>query len=300
MTTRRPVVRIALAAWFLVGFGLAQKSQPRADSLLEALPGTAFEWGQAPGFSERGAIIVPISLGGAAYKCQLDTGTYLTIVYGGEAAKPFRWRPGQKMVHVPGIGVGGITLPAADVQVATNFQNGGTAGTIGLDVLIGHVVILDFPARRIYVLQRTDLPAVVRGRTSWAPAEIRRGKFIVHARLNGADCNGLFLDTGSSAFPLMVDADHWKTLTRPTYGEPPAKEVSVNSWGKQIKLVGQPGLGAIEIASLRVDHPLIFRMPEAGSGKPRQAVSGLLGNALFWNDILVLDLSGTPQLGILR
>ena len=300
MTTRHPVVRIALAAWFLVGFGLAQKSQPRAGSLLEALPGTAFGWGQAPGFSERGAIIVPISLGGAAYNYQLDTGTYLTIVYGGEAAKPFGWRPGQKMVHVPGIGVGGITLPAADVRVATNFQNGGIAGTIGLDVLIGHVVILDFPARRIYVLQRTDLPAAVRQRTSWAPAKIRGGKFFVHARLNGADCNGLFLDTGSSAFPLMVDAGHWKTLTRPTYGEPPAKEVSVNSWGKQVKLVGQPALGTIEITSLRVVHPLIFRMPGAGSGKPPQAVSGLLGNALFWDDILVLDLSITPQLGILR
>lgn len=291
-----------LAAWFLAAVALAQKSQPRAGSLLEGLPGTAFGWAEAPGFSERGAIIVPISLGGAAYKYQLDTGTYMTVIYGSEAARRFGWRPGQKMVHVPGIGMGGTTLPAADVQVATNFQNGGTAGTIGLDVLIGRVLILDFPARRIYVLQRADLPAAVRGRTSWAPAEIRRGKFLVHARLNGADCNGLFLDTGSSAFPLMVDAGHWKTLTRPTYGEPPAKEVSVNSWGKQVKFVGQPALGAIEIASLRVDHPLIFHGPEdpLGLQKQSQAISGLLGNALFWDDILVLDFGITPQLGILR
>jgi hypothetical protein len=295
---RRLAVMIALAA----AVALAQKSQPRAGSLLEGLPGTAFGWGKAPGFSERGAIIVPISLGGAAYKYQLDTGTETTIVYGGEAARQFGWKPGQRMAHVPGIGVGGITLPAADVQVATNFQNGGTAGTIGLDVLIGHVVILDFPARRIYVLQRADLPAAVRERTAWTPAEIRRGKFLVHARLNGADCNGLFLDTGSSAFPLIVDAGHWKTLTRPTYGEPPAKEVSVNSWGKQVKLVGQPALGAIEIASLRVDHPLIFHAPgdSGGSRQRPQAVTGLIGNALFWDDILVLDFGITPQLGILR
>ena len=295
---RRLAVTIALTAVV----ALAQKSQPRAGSLLEGIPGTAFGWGEAPGFSERGAIIVPISLGGAAYKYQLDTGTETTIVYGGEVARQFGWKPGQKMVRIPGIGMGGVTLPAADVLVPANFQNRGTAGTIGLDVLIGHVVILDFPARRIYVMQRADLPAAVRARTSWAPAEIRRGKFLVHARLNGADCNGLFLDTGSSAIPLMVDTAHWKMLTRPTYGEPPAKEVSVNSWGKQVKLVGQPALGAIEIASLRVDHPLIFRMPEdsGGSRQQPQAVSGLMGNALFWDNILVLDLGATPQLGILR
>jgi hypothetical protein len=101
---------------------------------------------------------------------------------------------------------------------------------------------------------------------------------------------------------LIVDAAHWKTLTRPTYGEPPAKEVSVNSWGKQVKLAGQPALGAIEIASLRVDHPLIFREPEdsGGSRQRPQAVSGLIGNALFWDDILVLDFGTPPQLGILR
>jgi hypothetical protein len=101
---------------------------------------------------------------------------------------------------------------------------------------------------------------------------------------------------------LAFDADHWKTLTRPTYGEPPAKEVSVNSWGKQVKFVGQPALGAIEIASLRVDHPLIFHAPgdPLGLQKQSHAISGLLGNALFWNDILVLDFGATPQLGILR
>jgi hypothetical protein len=299
---RRPAVMIALAACLLAGVALAQKSQPRAGSPLQGLPGTAFEWGKAPGFSERGSIIVPISLGDATYNYQLDTGTYVTIVYGGETAKRFGWTPGQTMVHVPSIGVGGITLPAANVRVAASSQGGGIAGTIGLDVLIGRVVVLDFPARRIYILLRADLPAAVRRRISWTPAKIRGGKFFVHAKLDGADCDGLFLDTGSSAFPLVVDADHWKTLTRPTYGEHPAREVSVNSWGKQVKLVGQPALGAIEIASLRVDHPLIFYPPGDALGLQKQphAVSGLLGNALFWDDILVLDFGAPPQLGILR
>jgi hypothetical protein len=294
---RRLAVTIALAV-----VALAQKSPPRARSLLEGIPGTAFEWGDAPGFSERGAIIVPISLGGAAYKYQLDTGTYMTIVYSGETAKRFGWTPGQMTVHIPGIGMGGATLPAADVQVATRYQGGATAGTIGLDVLIGHIVILDFPARRIYIMMRADLPAAVRARTSWAPAEIRRGKFFVHARLNGADCDSLFLDTGSSALPLIVDADHWKTLTRPTYGERPAKEVSVSAWGKDVKLVGQPALGAVEIASVRVEHPLIFRRPDDSGGSQKQPhpIAGLIGNALFWDDILVLDFGVTPQLGILR
>jgi hypothetical protein len=48
-------------------------------------------------------------------------------------------------------------------------------------------------------------PAAVWDRTVWTPAEIRGGKFLVHLKLNGAEYKDLFLDTGSSAFPLIVD-----------------------------------------------------------------------------------------------
>jgi len=42
-----------------------------------------------------------------------------------------------------------ITEDASNVVVNDReVEPGGTAGTIGLDVLIGHVVVLDFPAKR--------------------------------------------------------------------------------------------------------------------------------------------------------
>src|SRR5437016_13839456 len=226
-----------------------------------------------------------------------------TIIYGGEAARKFGWRKGRRVVRFPGIGLGGIMLPASNVVVNDQeVEPGGTAGTSGRDVCRGHVVVLDFPAKRIYVALRADLPAAVWDRTVWTPAEIRGGKVFVHLKLNGADYKDLFLDTGSSAFPLIVDTGQWKTLTQTVDDNHPPKEITASSWGKKVKFVGAPALGAIEIASLSLDHPMIFHTPADPNGFHSQphGAYGLLGNALFWNDILVLDFSITPQLGILR
>ncbi|PYT25602.1 MAG: hypothetical protein DMG57_24870 [Acidobacteria bacterium] len=292
-----------LVTSILACIAFAQKSKPSASNLLESLPGTPFEWEAVPEISERSSLNVPVTLADSTYKYQFDTGADVTIIYGGEAARKFGWRKGRRVVRFPGIGLGGIMLPASNVVVNDQeVEPGGTAGTIGLDVLIGHVVVLDFPAKRIYVALRADLPAAVWDRTVWTPAEIRGGKFFVHLKLNGADYKDLFLDTGSSAFPLIVDTGQWKTLTQTVDDNHPPKEITASSWGKKVKFVGAPALGAIEIASLSLDHPMIFHTPADPNGFHSQphGAYGLLGNALFWNDILVLDFSITPQLGILR
>ena len=277
-------------ASFLACIAFAQKPKPSASSLLEGLPGTEFEWVAAPGISERGSLNVPVTLGDSTYKYQFDTGADVTIIYSGEAAKKFGWRKGRRVVRVPGIGLGGTLLPASNVVVnGQEVEPGGTAGTIGLDVLIGHVVVLDFPAQRIYVTLRADIPAAVWDRTVWTPAEIRGGKFFVHFKLNGAESKNLFLDTGSSAFRLIMDTGQWKMHTQTADDHHPPKVITANSWGKELQFVGAPALGAIEIESLRLDHPMIFHTPadpDSYHSQPHGAY-GPLGNALFWNDILV-------------
>ena len=67
--------------------------------------------------------------------------------------------------------------------------------------------------------------------------------------------------------------------------------MTTNSWGKQVTLVGAPILGRIEFASVRFEHPKVFYTKETPAGFRSLAfsVSGLLGTALFWDDIVVLD-----------
>lgn len=59
-------------------------------------------------------------------------------------------------------------------------EPGATAGTIGLDVLIGQVVVLDFPAKRIYLMLRADLPAGSHGR------RLQKGPLGYGSKLGGA------------------------------------------------------------------------------------------------------------------
>ena len=121
-------------------------------------------------------------------------------------------------------------------------------------------------------------------------------------KLNGAEIHDLFFDTGSSAFPLIVDFERWRLITGRIDGTEAPIQVTTNSWGTQITLVGAPMLGRIEFASVCFEHPKVFYTKETPAGFRSLAfsVSGLLVNALFWDDIVVLDLSVSPQFGILR
>jgi len=89
---------------------------------------------------------------------------------------------------------------------------GGTAGTIGLDLLRGQIAVLDYPGKRFCLIRRADAPEELRlhKRGAWVSAEIRDGKFFVKAKLNGQRLDDVFFDTGASVFSLMVDFETWK------------------------------------------------------------------------------------------
>jgi hypothetical protein len=284
----------------------ACRSQASADEKrgpIEDLPWVSFEWDAWEGVTEKGALLVPVTIEGKAYRFQLDTGADAMIVYGSEAER-WGWRAGQRSVRVPAIHLGGADLPATDVYVIPELEpkEGESAGTVGLAPLIGRLVVIDYPGKRFCVVPRTSIPDELLERMPAAPAAIRNGKLFVETKLAGREMENIFFDTGASVFPMLVDYEPWKALTGLATEKEATTRILGSSWGKPTSFVGAHASGELEIGAARLESPVVFFFGSEPDhfGKFPFPTQGLIGNAPFWNDVLILDLGEKPALRILR
>jgi hypothetical protein len=66
--------------------------------------------------------------------------------------------------------------------------------------------------------------------------------------------------------------------------------------------VGAPGLGALVLGGIRMESPLVY-YPGAEPARFHELgypAAGVLGNALFWDRVVVLSLGVWPALGVLK
>jgi hypothetical protein len=136
------IVFLPLLSWL----SLAQQEHSGAGGLIDNLHCTDFEWLPAAGISDKAALRIPILLDKRTYWYQLDTGSDATVLYGTDG-KRWGWEQGQRFVRVLNVKVGGLEIPAilASVRPEMKADPKDTEGTVGLDVLIGNIVVLDFP-----------------------------------------------------------------------------------------------------------------------------------------------------------
>ncbi len=272
--------------------------------LIESLPGTSFEWKGAEGVSDKAVMLVPVELDGQEYWFQLDTGSDVTMLYGTKEAETRGWRESKQwFVGVPAVRVGGAYFDSVDVFIKEEMAGGGkTAGTLGLDLLQGKVAVLDFPQQRFCVVQHTDMPSEVLARTVFVPAEVRDNKLFVLIRAGGEELVGIFFDTGASSFPLVVDLDLWRRLTGKKGHDDATSILNISSWGKTVPMVGAEMQGVLEIGEVRMDRAMIYYwgdQPRFFEQWPFPA-AGLLGSALFIDEVVVIDLGQPTRFGILR
>jgi len=79
-------------------------------------------------------------------------------------------------------------------------------------------------------------------------------------------------------------------------------EWGVGSWGNKATALGSPALGPLVIGSARIEEPNIFYLeeqPNLFANWPFPA-TGLVGNAPFWDGIVILDLGIRPRFGLLQ
>jgi len=69
-------------------------------------------------------------------------------------------------------------------------------------------------------------------------------------------------------------------------------------------MVGAPITGAVEVDSVRYEKPLVFFQKERDTPSNFSnwpfPVGGSIGNALFFDDVIAMDLGVSPQFGIVR
>lgn len=282
-------------------------------SLTRDLPCSHFDWTKDES-GQHGAMIVPITLNGRTYKFQLDTGADVVITYGKDL-QPGWTHYGDHALRIPNVYFAGSSFPAILAFPMPSMDADEIQGTIGLDLFIGRTLILDFPAQRVCLVERGDLPLSIEQTASWNYGEIgKTGKFFIPATLSGLAVPRLLYDSGSSPAAVDVDLSLWKSVTgrASTTGTPMSKPFS--AWGKELHNVGANAIGNLvlngyrdlpntetpTVAPITFPHPLVTTTVERSTYyRTELDGDGVLGNALFPNDILVLDLGAHPRLGII-
>jgi len=284
-------------------FGLAPafhgQSRPVRPST-DGLSCSTFKW-SADANSPRAAIRVPISLNGHPYWYQLDTGADVVIAYGN--GEHDDWTTKKEYAAVRNVRFAGMSIPVFPVFRMKNTPiSEEIQGTVGLDLLVGHAFVIDFPKQRVCLLNRADLPDSLNEAASWTGAEIHRGKLFVDGlSLNGKALPGVIYDSGTSPDELALDLQQWQQAT----GKLGVADDSIHkfaaTWGERVEYIEAKATGALAIGDLIYPHPTLTSTP----ARPTQfhddvnGVSGALGNALFFNSIVILDLGSHPEFGVI-
>jgi hypothetical protein len=168
-------------------------------------------------------------------------------------------------------------------------------GTIGADFAKDKILIIDYPHQRMCLLDTVD--AYWKDHTTFTACRIKKGRIQIPITINGVETWFLF-DTGASLFPLNTDHGTWKGMVN---GDQATDSLRGNSWGEQVTFYGAPIGKAVYIGKAKMGPEQAWyctnqRLLDLYKG---EKVSGLTGNAYFFNDIIMLDFKH-GQFGIVR
>lgn len=260
-----------------------------------------FEW-ISDDISDKAGMLVPISLNEKRYWYQLDTGADVVVPYGSPEKQGWSARgPAVRIPHVRFAGMYFSSILGYPMKGTSEPPHAHDPhGAVGLDLLIGRAVVIDFPKRRICLMERGDLPESLAGAAEWAGAEIRHGKLFVDLDLNGKKLGEILYDTGSSPDALAVDLSFWQESTGRKGTEDAATHSKAQSWGSEVEFIGAPASGDLKIGNHVYQKPMMTTEPaHPDNFRTRYGAQGLLGNALFTESIIILDLGAHPRFGII-
>jgi hypothetical protein len=246
--------------------------------------------------------VIPIELEGQTYRFQFDTGSDVTSLYGTDLAHARGWKLESGGDH-PAVrlsaSIAGHHFSSAYITVNPDIPGGDIAGTVGMDVLMDRVTLIDFPAKRVCLYDQ--MPEDIERRATFAPAVLDHDRLLVRGSLAGHDYERIVFDTGSGRFGLVGSFDSWKRWTGLDGEAGVTQRISGNSWGHEIHMLGAPATGTLTVASLSVEHPMAFYCKEKPDffGDSPFAEDAVMGNAPFLTTAIVLDARrASPRFGV--
>ena len=255
---------------------------------------TPFQWVTDWDGEEKSAMVVTTIINGHRADLQFDTGSDVNVLYGAEQAEAFGLEVTERdfgtQVTQSSLTAGNIDL-ASQTFVIVPYPPAQVAGRIGLKSLLGKIVQIDYPNNQICLLDTLQYYQS-RQHTRQVSARIHSNKFFLTATINKHPEQELFFDTGASLYELLVDKTLWQKLTGRRGDEKDNKEIQGWANDKLVTTVGAPMLGSIQLGDMILPTPLAHFTRERPNYFTERHVSaiGLLGNALFFDRKVILDL----------
>jgi len=304
---RKNVLRtIALIALFVGGPCHSQMNAAQSPALIAAsnsLDGkaqcVAFQW-EPDG--AKIAIVLPTHIDGYLYRFQLDTGATANVIYSTIADRAGWSKSTDHSFQPKTFAIADTTISRPWISILRGMKvTHNISGTFGLWSLIGRITVIDYPGQRVCLFADTDLPRELLTGTS-VSATLRSGKLFVPVQLGSFASDNIMFDTGSSEFPLMVDLANWAKITSLTELEKAPVKHEATAWGKSVLFYGAPASSRLKLGKIELGIPTVFTKQSAPDSfaKMSYKVDGIIGNAPFWDGIVVLDLTANVQVSFIR
>lgn len=168
-------------------------------------------------------------------------------------------------------------------------------GSIGSDFLAGKVLIIDYPQRRMCVLDSVN--AYWRGRTTFVASRVKNGRMHIPITIGPRTYWTLF-DTGASIFPLSTDYAIWQSLTGTASV---TDSIRGSSWGEMVSFYGAPMQQDAYLGTQRLPRSVAWfnRNPRLNAFNKAAEIDALMGNAFFINNTVVVDFK-RQQFGVVK
>ena len=156
-------------------------------------------------------------------------------------------------------------------------------GTIGPDIFQGKVLIIDYPHKRLCVVDK--LPKEF-AKVSFQPFKLKNGRIKIPLRINNVQEDLLF-DTGSSLFSLLTT----KQRAMATATDVVKDSIQTSSWGKYYYVYGRSTKGNIFFGNKRLSESLVFydNLNTFDKFYNEENIWGITGNAYFLNNTVIID-----------
>jgi hypothetical protein len=252
-------------------------------------------------------LLLPITLPGCPRRCyvQFDTGAPTSVFYARPLAALAAHYPGVRphlqpradTLHQLQFGLGNGQVQARRLHIidyGARALPADTAapllvGTLGADVLVGQVLVLDYPRRRLHLL--AQVPDSLERRAAFVPLAFTGRRLVLSTAVAGEPRQLLF-DSGSSAFALLTSPATWQQLASP---RATPQVAAVNSLGKTLTAHTVATTADLQLGPVRVPLRTVTYM-EGTTLMQRSlmrfsGMGGMLGNRPFNQHTIVVDVA---------
>ncbi len=154
-------------------------------------------------------------------------------------------------------------------------------GTIGVDICHDIILVIDYPNKRFCLLER--LPDEYNCDFNDFTLS-SNGKVILDMIFKDKKYKVLF-DNGSSLFPLIVKHNMMDAFSKANNTD----TLSISSWGQHIDFIDRPLKDSIYIGGRAFSDIEIYTSLKPGQENIPTECDAVTGNALFWNNIVIID-----------